>query len=111
MARKKKKEGRGKKTEGKRKTGRRWESALSEIRQDLLCHVAVRQQPVWSESGAASLDIPQAVTLTQTDPGGGTGDLTCTTTPLELYLKNQLCTDREAETQWIMNFCRHKPCV
>ncbi len=65
----KKKEGRGKKTEGKRKTGRRWESALSEIRQDLLCHVAVRQQPVWSESGAASLEIPQAVTLTQTDPG------------------------------------------
>lgn len=65
----KKKEGRGKKTEGKRKTGRRWESALSEIRQDLLCHVAVRQQPVWSESGAASLDIPQAVTLTQIDPG------------------------------------------
>lgn len=66
---KKKRRGEERKQRGKRKTGRRWESALSEIRQDLLCHVAVRQQPVWSESGAASLDIPQAVTLTQTDPG------------------------------------------
>lgn len=58
------KENRGR--EGKQEGGG---SLPSEIRRDLLCHVAVRQQPVWSESGAASLDIPQAVTLTLTDPG------------------------------------------
>ncbi len=47
---------------------RRGAGVSSEIRWDLLCHAAVRQQPVWSESDAASLDIPQAVSLTRADP-------------------------------------------
>lgn len=40
----------------------------SSVGQDLLCHVSVRQQPVWSESDTTSLDTLQAATLTPTDP-------------------------------------------
>lgn len=37
-------------------------------RRDLLCHVSVTQQPVWSESDTTSLDIPRAVSLSLADP-------------------------------------------
>lgn len=59
----------------KRENGQRDEDSLpSEIRhhtavtsfrgRDPLCHVSVRQQPVWSESDTTSLNIPRGATCT-----------------------------------------------